>query len=95
MATDRRGTTSGLSLAEQRIRQQVDQAVRDRIRACPYGFYFNRVCWHLEDGVLYLSGSVPTYYLKQTLQTQLRDLDHVTRIENAVEVLNARGLSGV
>ena len=39
------------------------------------------------DGTLVLRGCVPSFYLKQVLQTTLRDIAGVTRIDNRVEVL--------
>jgi hypothetical protein len=45
--------------------------------------------------VLYVTGRVPTYYLKQVLQTALQELDGVSRIENRVDVVCSNGLSSV
>ena len=39
-----------------------------------------------QDGVLTLEGRLPSYYLKQMLQTVLRDVDGVKKIENRVAV---------
>jgi len=39
-----------------------------------------------EDGTLVLTGRLPSYYLKQILQTVLRDLDGVSEIRNDVDV---------
>ncbi|HVT28190.1 MAG TPA: hypothetical protein VHE81_09260, partial [Lacipirellulaceae bacterium] len=38
------------------------------------------------DDILVVRGCVPTYYLKQVLQTALKDLAGVRRIDNRVEV---------
>lgn len=38
------------------------------------------------DGRLVLQGRLPSYYLKQMLQTLLRDIDGVERIDNQVSV---------
>ena len=43
--------------------------------------------------VLIVEGSVPSFYLKQVLQTVLRDVHGVARIVNRVEVLCPSGLS--
>ncbi|MCA9217469.1 MAG: hypothetical protein KDB27_30585 [Planctomycetales bacterium] len=40
----------------------------------------------LSKGTLVLSGQVPSFYLKQILQTVLSELDGVEQIENRVEV---------
>ena len=39
------------------------------------------------DGVLIVKGAVPTYYLKQLLQSALKKLEGVRRIENCVVVV--------
>jgi hypothetical protein len=71
----------------------VDQIIRQRLEECPYRFYFNQITWTLTDGKLVLVGRVPSFYLKQILQTMLRDLDSVNQIENRVEVVSSTGLS--
>jgi hypothetical protein len=76
-------------------RSEVDECVGKRIAACPYSFYFNRIRWRFEDGHLTLSGCVPTFYLKQVLQTLLRGIDDVESIHNDVDVVSAKGLSSV
>jgi hypothetical protein len=47
------------------------------------------------NGVLEVRGCVPSFYLKQVLQTVLSDLDGVCWIDNQVEVVSPRGLSSV
>jgi hypothetical protein len=41
----------------------------------------------VEGEMLVVRGSVPTYYLKQLVQTALKGLEGVRRIENQVEVV--------
>ncbi len=41
------------------------------------------------DGTLRLDGRLPSFYLKQMLQTILRDVDGITRIDNRVSVLRS------
>jgi hypothetical protein len=48
-----------------------------------------------EEEILIVRGSVPTFYLKQILQTVLKDIEGVRQIENQVQVVSAAGLSGV
>jgi hypothetical protein len=48
-----------------------------------------------DDGVLCLRGCVPSFYLKQVLQTLLADLDGVETIDNQVDVTCPSGLSSV
>lgn len=40
-----------------------------------------------QDGILVLHGRLPSYYLKQILQTTLGHIDGITEIDNQVEVL--------
>lgn len=42
----------------------------------------------IEESVLKLEGRLPSYFLKQILQTILRQLDGVAGIQNDVEVFN-------
>ncbi len=60
-----------------------------------YAFYFRNVTCSFADGVLTLHGRVPTYHLKQILQTKLLDLPGVTRLQNDVDVVSSTGLSSV
>lgn len=48
-----------------------------------------------EKGRLLLAGRLPSFYLKQVLQTVLRGLPGVRQIENRVDVVSATGLSSV
>lgn len=47
------------------------------------------------EDVLVVRGQVPTFYLKQILQTVLREVAGVERIENLVDVVCSDGLSSV
>ena len=42
--------------------------------------------------VLTLHGAVPSYYLKQVLQTAVRDLEGVRLVDNHVQVIPSEGL---
>ena len=44
------------------------------------------------DHVLTLRGSVPSFYLKQVLQTAVRNLDGVRQVDNRVQVMPSDGL---
>ena len=48
-----------------------------------------------ECGVLTVCGRVPSYYLKQVIQSLLTGIDGVERIVNDVDVVNIKGLSSV
>ena len=45
--------------------------------------------------VLTVRGCVPTFYLKQVLQTMLKELNGVGRVDNQVDVVCSSGLSSV
>ena len=73
-----------------------DHVVRAKLSTdCPYAYYYRNVTWEFRNGVLTLHGSVPTFYLKQMLQTRLRNLPGVDEIDNQVDVVSSVGLSSV
>ena len=45
--------------------------------------------------VLIIRGSVPSFYLKQVLQTVLKDVEGVACIDNRVDVISSEGASRV
>jgi hypothetical protein len=47
------------------------------------------------DGVLIVRGRVPTFYLKQVLQTVLKEIKGVSHIDNQVDVISSFGVSSV
>jgi hypothetical protein len=67
---------------EQRARALVDNHAHFRGRAQRFEFQY---C----EEVLTIRGSVPSYYLKQVLQSALINLEGVRFIENQVNVLSA------
>jgi len=71
---------------EERARQHLT-------KNCPYSFCFKDINFEFSDGVLTLRGRVPSFYLKQILQTWLRRLDGVEQIDNQVDVVSATGLN--
>lgn len=73
--------------------EKVHLHIEERIRNCSYAFHFNKVSWHYTGGTLTLRGSVASFHLKQILQTLLRDITHVQRLVNEVDVVSATGLS--
>jgi hypothetical protein len=46
-----------------------------------------------QDDVLIVRGQVPSYYLKQVLQTALKDVDGIRWVDNQVDVVSCNGLS--
>jgi len=72
----------------------IEERARQRLTEnCPYAFYFKCVTLQFKNGVLTVRGRVPSFYLKQIVQTRLRDLDGVKQIDNQVDVVSATGLS--
>lgn len=91
-------TESASSVARTSVDQcfesvRVHACVQERLTNCQYAHYFNRVTWYYVRGTLTLEGCVPTFYLKQILQTILRDLEHVVLLTNEVDVVSSTGLS--
>ncbi len=76
-------------------KRHVDRSIQSRLENCNYSFVFCQVTWCFEDGTLTLSGCVPTFFLKQTLQELLRGVEQVQKIKNEVDVVNSNGLSSV
>ena len=76
--------------------ESVQESARQRLAEnSPYAFYFRDIDLHFADGILTLRGRVPTFYLKQVLQTHVMDLEGVAHIRNQVDVVNSSGLSSV
>jgi osmotically-inducible protein OsmY len=46
----------------------------------------------VEDGLVILEGALPSYYLKQCAQSAVLQIPGVRRIDNRIEVANARRL---
>ena len=56
-----------------------------------YSCHFRNITCHHNDGVLTLRGRLPSFYLKQVLQTVLRDLTGIQRIDNQTDVCETSG----
>ena len=54
-----------------------------------YAAYF------IVNDTLILSGRLPSFYLKQVLQTIMKNVPGVTHIVNQVDVVSPRGLSSI
>lgn len=94
--TQKRTEKVHLSNEQSCMASKVEELAYRRLREkCPYSFFFKKITCHYEDGVLTLRGQLPTFYLKQVLQTWLRDLESVEHIDNQVDVISASGLSSV
>ena len=62
---------------------------------CHFSLHWREISCCYEKGVLTLQGRVPSFYLKQVLQTTLKGIPGVRRIDNRVDVVSAAGLSSV
>ena len=87
-----RGVSEGSSntIATEEVLQQIHERLG---RGC-YAIHFSRVTWHYAEGTLTLRGRVSTFYMKQMLQTRLREVVHVRRLINRVDVVGSMGSSG-
>lgn len=82
------------TVEERQWEQRVRDAAREYLQEhCSYWWYFSHIEMHFRAGVLTLCGTVPSYYLKQILQTFLTKVDEVQRIDNQVNVISSTGLS--
>lgn len=77
-------------------RPKIEDLATQRLKNdCPYSFYFREISVDYADHTLILRGQVPSFYLKQVLQTLLTQIDGVSRIDNRVDVTSSTGLSSV
>jgi hypothetical protein len=73
---------------EQRAHELLAQHPHFRGRAGNFEYEYR-------EDVLIVRGRVPTFYLKQVLQTALRDVEGVICIDNRVDVISSYGISSV
>ncbi len=57
----------------------------ERLQGCSYSALRHVQC-RFQEGVLILSGQVPTFYMKQVAQELLRNMKHVEQIDNRLNV---------
>jgi len=67
------------------------ESVQRRLRESSY-YYLRSVSCAFEEGVLTLSGRVPTFYLKQTVQSLAEKVEGVRQVVNLVDVVNPAGV---
>ncbi len=73
---------------------EVMEVVQARLaNCCHFSLHWREITCCYEKGVLTLRGRVPTFYLKQVLQTTLKGIPGVMRIDNRVDVVASQGLS--
>lgn len=65
--------------------RRIAEAARERLRSSPYQALRIVRC-ECRHGVLTLAGRVPSFYMRQVAQAQLRDLVGVRRIEDHLQV---------
>ena len=74
----------------------VMQRVKGRLsQSCHFTRHWREIECDFCEGILTLRGCVPSFYLKQVLQSILKDVPGVRRIDNRVDVVSAAGLSSV
>lgn len=72
------------------------ERVHDRLsQSCHFSRHWREILCDFEDGVLTLKGRLPSFYLKQVLQSIVRDVPGIERVRNQVDVVSAAGLSSV
>jgi hypothetical protein len=65
------------------------QTVERRLRESSY-YYLRSIRCGYEAGVVTLRGRVPTFYLKQTVQSIVEKIEGVEQVLNLVEVFDSR-----
>jgi osmotically-inducible protein OsmY len=76
--------------SEQMVACKILENVKRRLAESPYGFQ-RRVDAAYDNGILTLSGRVPTFFLKQTAQALVAKVDGVRQVVNLVDVPPAAG----
>ena len=75
--------------------ERVRQAVRERLRlSCEFHWRYSQIRVHFRDGVLQLEGVLPSFYLKQKLQTYLQGIEGVEHVRNEIKVVGTIGPEG-
>ena len=88
------GSPADVRLEKETMENQVICQARAQLSKSDH---FRRRCDSIgieyQQGQLVLMGRLPSFYLKQVLQTVLRGLPGVQRIDNRVDVISVTGLS--
>ncbi len=72
---------------------RVNRCVSDRLTGCSCAYFLQSLSWSIDDGQLTVTGRVPTFQLKQMVETLLRDIPQVDTLVNKVDVVSSTGLS--
>ena len=74
------------------VRRHIQEVAYGRLkRDRSYASVFHDVACSFADGVLTLEGRVPSFYLKQILQTRLLGIEGVEQLDNRVHVQGSSG----
>ena len=65
----------------------VNAALQCLVDSCHFQHRTQLLRLENRDGCLIIEGRLPSFYLKQVLQTLLRDVDGVVQIDNRVDVV--------
>ena len=95
MAGVPRKESSGTEISgrSRRDRTIVHQATTRLTQHAHFRSHLESLEIHCRDGELDVAGQLPTFYLKQVLQTILRDVPGVKQVNNRVSVVSSTGLS--
>ncbi len=78
------------------LSRDVLRRVRSHLaQSCHFTRHWREIDCDFRGGVLTLRGRVPSFYLKQVLQSILKDVSGVRRVDNRVDVVSSGGLSSV
>lgn len=92
------------TVSEKRIRIDVAagraddtlEQVHERLsQSCHFSRHWREIVCDFDDGILTLRGRLPSFYLKQILQSIVKDVPGIARVNNQVDVVSAAGLSSV
>jgi hypothetical protein len=56
-------------------------------------YFLRRILCEYDDGTLFISGKVPSYYRKQLVHSRLRGIEGVARVDDQIQVISPTGLS--
>jgi hypothetical protein len=79
---------SDARIIEQRAQELLARHSHLRARASTFEFQYY-------ETVLVVRGCVPSFYLKQLLQTVLKELEGIGTLDNQVAVVSSEGMSSV
>lgn len=86
----------GLQTTAEPQQTTVWEAIHERLKEnILLSRYIDSLKWEVKDDLLVLTGNLPSFYLKQVLQTALQNLPGIARLDNQVQVANSRDLSSV